>query len=62
MKTYSPKDYHKAMERIAEKKKKPLDKITMVIEQYDLYFKNIIMDELVRDQMQDPKANLRSIL
>lgn len=36
-------------------KKKPLEKITQVIEQYDFYFKNIIMNELVRDQMQDPK-------
>lgn len=62
MNAFSPKEYHRAMERIAEKKKKPLEKITQVIEQYDFYFKNIVMNELVRDQMQDPKQNLRSIL
>jgi len=28
MKEFNPKEYHKGMEKIAEKKKKPLDKIT----------------------------------
>lgn len=50
------------MEKIAEKKRKPLDKITQVIEQYDFYFKNIIMNELVLDQSQDKRQNLRSII
>lgn len=40
------------MARIGDAKRKPLDKITSVIEKYDFFFKNAIMNELVQDQSQ----------
>ena len=50
MDEYSPKVYHTNMEGLLEKKRKDLNLITKIVEQYDFYFKNIIINELTKDQ------------
>ena len=62
LESYSSAQYHKNMMILAEKKKKELNRVIDIIEQYDFYFRNLILEHLIKDQQSEKNPNLRSII
>ena len=50
------------MINLAQKKRKDLNWVMGIIEQYDFYYKTVVMGQLVKDQQQEKNPNTRFIL
>lgn len=56
--------YHEQCRKLTDpkKKKKEIDQVIELVEQYDFYFKQLLMSEIIRDQSLDKQPELRSTI
>mmetsp|Transcript_35681 Transcript_35681/g.54597 ORF Transcript_35681/g.54597 Transcript_35681/m.54597 type:complete len:222 (-) Transcript_35681:3226-3891(-) len=59
---FRPAQYHKNMMILSDKKKKELTRVLDIMEQYDFFFRNLMMTELIKDQQAEKNPNLRSVI